>query len=49
MQLERPLETGIGLRYYDEKPETKYFKEPVVVYGDVKIKIYSYIFLKRVH
>ena len=36
------------MRYYDGKPETKYFSKPVVVSGDVKINIYSYKTLKRV-
>jgi hypothetical protein len=40
---------GIGTRYYDEKPETKYLKKPVVVCGDVKIMIYSYRRLKKEH
>ena len=48
LELGRPLETGIGGRYYDQKPETKYFRQPVMVYGDVKIVVYSYKCLKRV-
>ena len=47
LELGRPLETGIGRRYYDQKPETKYFKEPVIVYGDVKIVVFSFRSLKK--
>ena len=36
-----------GRRYYDQKPETKYFKKPVVVCGDVKIVVSSYSRLKK--
>ena len=37
-----PLKKGFGQKYYDQKPETKYLKHPVLVYGDVKIVFYSY-------
>lgn len=49
LDLNRPLETGIGRKYYDSRPETKYFKQPVAVAGDVKIKVYSYEYLTKVH
>ena len=42
------METGIGTRYYDCRPETKYFKGPVTVAGDVKIVVYSYKHLAKV-
>lgn len=48
LSLNRPLQTGIGKRYYDNKPETKYFSKPVIVCGDVKIIVFSYKTLKRV-
>lgn len=49
LDLNQPLETGIGTKYYDSKPETKYFSGPVAVAGDVKIKIFSYKYLKKIH
>jgi hypothetical protein len=49
LTLNRPLETGIGKKYYDNRPETKYFSKPVVVFGDVKIAIHSYKTLKKVY
>ena len=48
VNLNKPLETGIGKRYYDSKPETKYFSKPILVFGDVKIIIYSYTYLKKI-
>jgi len=49
LNLNRPLQTGIGKRFYDERPETKYFKNPVLVFGDVKIVLYSFATLSKVH
>jgi len=49
LNLNRPLQTGIGRKYYDSKPETKYFSKPVIVFGDVRIAVYSYKTLKKVY
>ena len=49
LNLNKPLCLGIGTNYYDQKPETKYFKKPVLVCGDVKIMLYSYSRLKKQH
>lgn len=47
LNLNRPLPKGNGRRYYDQKPETRYFHTPVVVQGDVKVVLFSFAKLAR--
>ncbi len=45
--LNLPLANGIGNKFCDNRPETSYLKAPVVVYGDVKISVYSFKTLQK--
>ena len=38
----KPLEKGLGNKFCDQKPETKFLSKPVLVFGDVKIVFYSF-------
>lgn len=47
LQLKSPLKSGIGSKFCDKKPETKFLTRPCLVSGDVKIVFYSFEKLVR--